>query len=67
MKLIFILLFITETIISQTWSKISDFPGVARAFGWHGPPRDTPRSIWDAYEFLEENVGADIDDPGYFD
>lgn len=45
----------------------ADFPGVARAFGWRGPPRDTPRSIWDAYEFLEENVGADIDDPGYFD
>ena len=33
MKLIFILLFITETIFSQTWTKISDFPGVARDDG----------------------------------
>ena len=45
----------------------ADFPGVARSFGWQGPPRDTNESIWDAYEFLEENVGVDIDDPGYFD
>lgn len=45
----------------------SDFPGVARSFGWEGPPRETRESIWDAYEFLEQNVGADIDDPGYFD
>jgi hypothetical protein len=45
----------------------SDFPGVARSFGWQGPPRDTRESIWDAYEFLEQSVGADIDDPGYFE
>ena len=45
----------------------SDYSGVARSFGWQGPPRETRESIWDAYEFLEQNVGADIDDPGYFD
>ena len=45
----------------------TDFPGVARSFGWEGPPRETKESIWDAYEFLEEHVGADIDDPGYFE
>lgn len=33
MKLFLFLLFITETIISQTWTKISDFPGTARDDG----------------------------------
>ena len=44
----------------------TDFPGVARSFGWSGNAHETGEAIWDAYEFLERNVGVDIDDPGYF-
>src|SRR5688500_5701134 len=45
----------------------SEFPGVARSFGWQCPTEDSRDSIWDAYEFPEENVGADIEDPGASD
>jgi hypothetical protein len=39
---------------------------VARSFGWSGPPEETREAIWEAREFLDEHVGAEADDPGYF-
>lgn len=40
-----------------------DYPGVASTFGWAGPDND----IAGAQEFLDDNVGASVEDPGYFD
>ena len=45
----------------------TDFTPVARSFGWPGPTDEkSEEATWDAYEFLENAVGAVIDDPGYF-
>jgi hypothetical protein len=43
-----------------------DFPPVAKSFGWPGIDDLSGNSIWDAYAFLDEHVGAKADDPGYF-
>lgn len=43
----------------------TDFPGVARTFGWSGA-EETNEAIWSAYEFLQNAVGQTVDDPGYF-
>jgi hypothetical protein len=43
-----------------------DFPGVARTFGWTGSDDGTTEAIWNAYSFLEGQVGESADDPGYF-
>jgi hypothetical protein len=40
----------------------TDFPGVARSFGWTGADDD----IVGARCFLDENEGKSIEDPGYF-
>lgn len=37
-------------------------PGVARTFGWVGDDDD----IEGATKFLNDNIGAEADDPGYF-
>ena len=39
-----------------------DYPGVATTFGWAGPDDD----ISGAAEYLDDNVGASVEDPGYF-
>jgi len=39
-----------------------DYPGVATSFGWAGPESD----ISGALAFLDDNVGASVEDPGYF-
>jgi hypothetical protein len=44
----------------------TDFARVAQTFGWTGIDDISPESVWDAYEFLEENLFASVDDPGYF-
>jgi hypothetical protein len=44
----------------------TDFPPVARTFGWGGPEDGSLEAIWDAYAFLDEHVGNTADDPGYF-
>jgi hypothetical protein len=42
----------------------TDFPGMARNFGWSGDDSD----IEGAVDFLHDTaVGTIIDDPGYFD
>ena len=40
----------------------NDYPGVAMTFGWDGDDDD----IQGAQEFLDDNVGASVEDPGYF-
>jgi len=40
-----------------------DFPGVARSFGWNGEDDD----INNARKFLDDNIGEEAEDPGYFD
>jgi hypothetical protein len=44
----------------------SDFPPVARTFGWPGTDDLSPSAIWDAYAFLDDHVGTCVEDPGYF-
>lgn len=44
----------------------SDFEGVACSFGWRGGGGNTSERIWNAYEYLERNIGRTVDDPGYF-
>ncbi len=44
----------------------TDFARVAQSFGWAGKDDASPKSVWDAYEFLEEHLGKTVDDPGYF-
>lgn len=41
----------------------TDYPGIAMAFGWSGDEDD----IEGAQAFLDDNIGATVDDPGYFD
>ena len=55
-----------------------EFPGMAGAFGWIAcacgetdgtvacSHRTVSQMIWDAYDFLDNHVGATVDDPGYF-
>lgn len=40
-----------------------DYPGTAHTFGWTGDYED----IAGAAEFLDDNIGATVEDPGYFD
>ena len=64
-----------ETVLIQTdW----DYPGVASAFGWQAcacgdtdgtvdcPHKTAADMIASAAEYLDENIGKTIDDPGYF-
>ena len=44
----------------------TDFPGIARTFGWPGKDDESPAAVWDAYEFIELHMGESADDPGYF-
>ncbi len=46
---------------SRPVEKDADFPKVATQFGWDGDRKRSPEAVWDAYEFLEENVGATAD------
>ena len=39
-----------------------DYPGIAMTFGWNGDDSD----IEGAQDFLDENMGATAEDPGYF-
>lgn len=41
----------------------TDYPGLAMTFGWSGDESD----IDGAAEFLDDNIGASVEDPGYFD
>lgn len=50
----------------------SDFPSIARTFGWAGTENDSTlagdlQAIFDATDYLDENIGATAEDPGYFD
>jgi hypothetical protein len=40
----------------------TDYPGTARTFGWDGDDDD----IEAAQAFLDDNIGASVEDPGYF-
>lgn len=40
-----------------------DYPGLALAFGWSGDDTD----IEAAQEFLDDNIGATVEDPGFFE
>ena len=45
----------------------TDFPGVARSFGWSGRyEEDSSEAIWAAYDYLENHFGDSVEDPGYF-
>lgn len=48
-----------EVLIQSDW----DYPGTARTFGWDGDDAD----LEGAAEFLDDNIGASVEDPGYFD
>lgn len=54
-----------ETGITRLVQHDADFPDVARTFGWRGNGK-SPAAVWDAYEFIEQHLGASVDDPGYF-
>ena len=55
-----------------------DFTNAARAFGWSPCPcgrtdgtircehRTVREMIWEAFDFCQENIGKEVDDPGYF-
>ena len=45
-------------LIQSDW----DYPGVAMSFGWAGDDND----ISGAAAYLDDNVGATAEDPGYF-
>lgn len=53
-----------DILIQTDW----DLPGVASTFGWPCPKCDTNASffIQCAREWLDENDGAQAEDPGYF-
>jgi hypothetical protein len=44
----------------------TDFARLAQTFGWTGTDDASIESVWDAYEFLEDNLFASVNDPGYF-
>ena len=44
----------------------TDFALLAQAFGWTGEDDATSESTWNAFRFLESQLGESIDDPGYF-
>ena len=46
---------------TRTVEKDADFPRVAARFGWDADRKMSPEAVWDAYEFLESNVGATAD------
>lgn len=65
-----------ETVLIQTdW----DYPGIASSFGWMAcecgetdgtvdcPHRTATEMISDAADYLDDNIGETIDDPGYFE
>lgn len=53
-----------EDILVQTdW----DYPGVASSFGWGGETGDPEVDIPAAQEYLDENIGVEAEDPGYFE
>jgi hypothetical protein len=63
-----------ELVIQTDW----DYPGVASTFGWSPCPcdqtdgtvdcdhRSASEMIAEAYDFLTEHVGDEVEDPGYF-
>jgi hypothetical protein len=52
-----------DILVQTDW----DYPGVASTFGW-GDYTDNPdEDIPAAQEFLDENIGAVMEDPGYFE
>lgn len=48
-----------DLLIQSDW----DYPGVARTFGWNGEDDD----IEAAGEWLDDNIGSTVEDPGYFE
>jgi hypothetical protein len=58
-----------------------DFPGLAESFGWNGkilskkilrsvnikPDDEIGAQIYSAIQWLDDNEGKEIEDPGYFD
>lgn len=62
----FTFLLVADNGASRLVQHDTDFPGVARSFGWCGNGHETGEAIWDAYEYLERQAGTTIDDPGYF-
>lgn len=55
-----------EVLVQSDW----DYPGTAGTFGWTGTEDDyASTSDWlaAAQEYLDDNIGASVEDPGYFD
>lgn len=53
-----------DILVQSDW----DYPGVARTFGWswEGDDADYSGEIAAAAEYLDDNIGATAEDPGYF-
>jgi hypothetical protein len=47
-----------DILVQTDW----DFPGIASTFGWGGDCQD----IAGAVEYLDEHIGDEVEDPGYF-
>ena len=55
---------------SQLFQTDWDYPALANNFGWEGYPivdgSFASETIAEAIEYLDENIGAKAEDPGYF-
>ena len=47
---------------AKSWQHDKDFAPVAQTFGWAGEDDASPKSVWDAYEFLKEH-GTTVNAP----
>ena len=55
---------------SEKFESESEYPALANNFGWEGYPivdgSFASETIAEAIEYLDENIGAKAEDPGYF-